>query len=99
MNAIYVGQSALRIRLLLNVDITGAQETLIKFSKPSGETGEWNAEVESDSEGIIYYDLLEPSDLDEAGDWVFWGSVQFEDGRIAPSRAIVVKVRIEGTPI
>jgi len=98
MNAIYVGQSALRMRLLLGIDIIGAQEVLIKYTKPSGETGEWNAEVESDSEGIIYYDLLEPSDLDEAGDWVFWGSVQFEDGRIAPSRAIVVMVRTEGIP-
>jgi hypothetical protein len=83
----------------LGIDITGAQELLIKYKKPSGETGEWSAESESDSEGIIYYDLLEPSDLDEAGKWIFWGWIRFEDGRMAPSQAIEVTVHTEGIPI
>lgn len=95
MGKIYLNQSSLRIQLTTLVDITGATETLIKYKKPSGTTGEWTATVEAVGDGIIYYDLT-GDELDEIGTWTFWAYVTFADTREAPGEPVKIIVYSEG---
>lgn len=83
MGKIYLNQNSLRIELETEVDINGATATLIKFEKPSGDTGEWSASVSDPGAGKIYYDLT-GTELDEIGNWMLWAHVTFSDTRHAP---------------
>lgn len=97
MNYIYVGQSSLRIQLTTGVDITSAESLKIKYKKPNGTEGYWNATSSDDSNGIIYSDLSVPSDLDVSGNWALWAHVTFSDSRTAPGQIFKLKVFAEGT--
>ena len=96
MAKLYAGQSELRIRLTLGVDITGATTVQIKYIKPNGTEGAWTAVVETALTGIIYYDVLD-GDIPEAdyGEWGFWGYVVFADGRDAPGEVVWEKFHEE----
>ena len=93
----YKAQSALRITCTVGVNITGASVTQLRYKKPSGTTGSWTAQVSDATAGIIYYDLAEPSLIDEAGLWTFWGYITFSDGRSAPGQAVTQYFYNEGT--
>ena len=95
MGKVYLNQSSLRIQLTTNVDITGATETLIKYKKPSGTTGQWTAQVEAAGDGIIYYDLT-GTELDEIDTWTLWAYVTFSDDRVAPGEPVKMIVHTEG---
>lgn len=104
MILIYKNQSALRIRVTIGVDITGAQQKLIKYQKPSGETGSWPATVESADQGIIYHDIPAAAEgqdeiIDETGVWKIWPWIRFADGRAAPGSPIEMKVLDEGVEL
>jgi hypothetical protein len=88
---IFKNQSELTIRLLLDVDITGASVVQIQYRKPGGTIGAWTATVESAIEGIIYYDI-QAGDLDEAGVWTFWSYVIFASGEDARGESALVTV-------
>ena len=106
--SIFVEQSNLRIQLTCVQDITDAIETEIRYRKPDGTEGAWDAEVEDEEEGIIYYDLDEPvepedpeeetppPELDQAGIWTFWVYVKFSDGRTGYGEAVQERVYPEG---
>ena len=71
MGKVYNGQDALKIRLTCSQDITGATVKKIKYKKPSGTEGSWDATVEDEVNGIIYYNF-QANDIDETGNWTFW---------------------------
>ena len=96
MGKIFEGQSALRIECRCSVDITGALATLIKYTKPSGASGSFVATVQDALQGIIYYDVVTTSEIDEDGVWLMWSHVTFSDGRIAQGIPIKVCVNAEG---
>lgn len=86
MKRVFVGQTAIRFELQLNVDITGCLEKKIKYKKPKDDTiYEWNATSSDDTAGHIYYDVALNTELDVAGTWIFWGYIKFGDGRDANS--------------
>ena len=91
MGKIYKNQSSLRIRLTTGVQVTGASVTKIKYKKPDGTVGDWDATVEDEGDGILYYDLT-GTELDQVSDWLFWAYVTFADGRSAPGEPVRVKV-------
>ena len=96
-NKIFVGQSSLRIRLTTGVDITGAT-CKIKYKKPDNSTGEFSpCPIESNSQGIFYYDVQDTTELDQAGRWKFWAHVTFSDGRVAPGETVEVRVYRPGS--
>ena len=88
MSKIYKNQNALRIELTTGVDLTSAQITRIKYKKPSGAEGYWNAVVSDAANGVMYYDVVLTTEIDEAGEWVFWAYVTFSDGKSAPGEII-----------
>lgn len=99
MNKIYSKQESLRIRLTTGVDIAEATTTKIKYRKPDGTKGEWGAEVEDATKGIIYYDVkktVSEADIDQAGVWKFWAYITFSDGRSAPGKVVKERIYSEG---
>ena len=93
MAIIYTRQTFLRIKVTTGIDITGITSAEIKYKKPGGATGSLTAEVESLATGIIYADLSEDLDiLDVAGNWLFWASLTFNDGRSARGESFEVTV-------
>jgi len=99
MSKVYINQEALRIRLTTSVVITGATAKKIKYRKPDGTVGSWNAEVEDATNGIIYYDVKiteNGADIDQSGNWKFWAYITFSDGRSAPGELVKQYVYKEG---
>ena len=89
MSKTYKLQTALKIRLTCGQDITGATVKRVKYRKPDGTGGYWDATVEDAESGIIYYDLQsDDDDLDQEGLWTFWAYITFSDGRSAPGEPI-----------
>lgn len=76
MGKIYVGQTALRIQLSTGIDLTDITVS-IKYEKPDGTTGVWQASKLNDS-GTIYYDINTVTDLDQSGDWTFWALLHYK---------------------
>lgn len=97
MAKIFEGQNALRFEADTNVDITGAVGTLIKYIKPDGSSGTFSASIDDAENGIIYYDVVNTTELDQEGTWIMWAHVTFSDGRVAQGVPIRVKVFAEGT--
>lgn len=95
MGKIYAGQDV-KVRLTVGQDITGASVKKIKYRKPGGTEGSWNATVEDAENGIIYYDVQD-EDIDESGVWTFWAYITFADGRSAPGESITRNFYREGT--
>lgn len=100
MPKIYKNQENLRIKLTTGVSIVDATIKKIKYEKPDGTEGSWNAEVEDATNGIIYYDVkitANGADIDQVGIWKFWAFITFSDGRSAPGEVIEQRIYAEGT--
>ena len=95
MGKIYLNQSSLEITLTTKVDITGASARLIKYEKPSGDTGEWAAAEVDPGVGSIKY-IFTGTELDELGTWKLWAHVTFPGGRSAPGELVNMVVSTEG---
>lgn len=96
MSKIYKNQTKVTLTATLGVDITGASSVLIKYKKPSGIPGQFNASIITALTGVISYDIVDSSDLDESGNWSFWGYVTFSDGKAAPGQPYTVEIYEEG---
>lgn len=96
MPKIYKNQSFLSIKLATGVNISGAPSMKIKYRKPSGATGEWQATVFSTS-GVIKYDIASTSVLDETGTWAVWAYITFSNGKSAPGEPTKFQVYEEGS--
>lgn len=96
MSKIYQGQTSLKIQLTCEKDVTDAQETKIKYQKPDGDTGSWDASVSDATNGVLYHNISEATELDQTGWWLFWAYVKFADGRDANGEPVQVKVYAVG---
>lgn len=98
MKRVFVGQTAIRIELQMQVDITGCLEKKIKYKKPKDDTVyEWEATISNNTAGHIYYEVLLDTELDVAGKWRFWGFITFADGRSANSDPQAYEIYNVGT--
>lgn len=91
----FKGQTNLRIELETNVDLTNAT-LLIKYKKPQGNMGSWGATINGSDDSKMYYDIDTATDLDQAGDWIFWAHVTFADATIGIGSSIVQRIKAEG---
>ena len=96
MGKIYKGQTKLSISVSVGQDITGATATNIKYKKPSGNFGYFEATVIDSTKGIIKYNIQSSSDLDEVGTWSFWAYIVFASGDYACGEAKQQEVSREG---
>ena len=95
MGRIFVKQSALRITLKVFCDLEGIISAVIRFKKPNGLLGEFNAAISDMTKGIIFHEVLE-GEIDVSGWWVFWAFITFSDGRTAAGEAAKVYIWHEG---
>jgi len=95
MSALFVGQSALRISARTGTALSAVASCELRFEKPDGSRGLWDAFVSDAERGVVSYDLL-GNELDLAGWWRFWVFVTFTDGRASFGDAARVFVREEG---
>lgn len=95
MAKIYVNQTALRIQLTTDVNVNDAA-VKIKFFKPDGTPGEFVASILNPIKGIIYYDVT-TNDIDQAGDWIFWAHITFNDNTFAAGTPTTIRVYEEGS--
>jgi len=95
---IYVGQTALSIRLDTKIDLTTMSTAKIKYIKPDGTQGEWTAVLYGNAaDGIISYTINSASDIDQDGLWKMWAYVTFNDSTVAPGDIATMTAHIEGT--
>jgi len=92
---IFQKQSALRIRVLTFCNLEDASKAYIRYQKPNGTRGEFNAGISDAENGVIIYECLE-NDIDVSGWWTFWAYVIFNDERTAPGMADKAYVWLEG---
>jgi len=94
MGKIFKGQSALRITLKTFTDLEDAT-AVIRYKKPNGKTGEFNAAIGDFANGVIFHEVIE-GEIDLSGWWVFWSFITFADGRTAAGEAAKVFIWQEG---
>jgi len=82
MGKIYAGQTALTITVTVGQDVTGGT-CLIKYQKPDDTCGSFAATIITASTGIIQYVVTSVNDIDQSGEWMFWGYVTFASGTVA----------------
>jgi hypothetical protein len=95
MGRIFKGQSALRVILKTFTDLEGIISAVIKYRKPDGSTGSFDAGVSDTAKGVIFHECVE-GEIDRAGWWVFWAFVTFGDGRTAAGETAKVFIWHEG---
>lgn len=98
MARIHVGQTALRLEFIIDVDITGYTTAEIRYEKPNTLRGSFPAQIEDIATGKVYYDVESTGDLDDMGQWKFWVHVNFQDGTELDSDTVVTEVYQPGTP-
>ena len=96
MGKIYKGQTELQIKLVMNTSLSSAASQFIKYKKPSGATGYWQAVVATIADGTVYYNVDSSNDINESGTWRFWGAFRNTDSDYAPGEAVKVVVYDEG---
>lgn len=94
MGRIYKNQTALRISLDTKADLSTATAQVIKYKKPDGTSGQFTAT--NGGSGVIYYQVANSSDLDQAGRWSFWAYLTFTGGIVAPGEVVHIDVYNEG---
>lgn len=99
MSKIFINQTKLVIRLDLSASITGYDACVIKYTKPNGVKGEFVASVENEEAGIISYIVQSENDIDQSGQWVFWGYVTFLDGKAIAGESTRVIVFRQGQDV
>ena len=91
----YQNQGEGRLLVTVGVPIAGAT-CKIKYVKPSGVTGQWNATISDAVNGVIYYDIASNLILNEYGKWKGWAYVTFSSGNSAPGRPFILTIKREG---
>lgn len=89
-------QTVLKFIACTHVDITGASDRKIKYKKPDGTTGEWDASEEGDPlVGKISYEIVEA--LGVFNGWLLWAWIEFSEGLSASGEARKIMIYEEGT--
>jgi hypothetical protein len=69
---------------------------VIKFKRPSGTTGSFTAEHNTETKQL-YYNSPANEKINIPGTWVFWAVITIDDGETIPSNPIVKEIFKEGT--
>lgn len=101
---LFVRQTKLRVVVETGRSLANVAYVRIKFKKPSGAFGYWDASIKDATKGTVFYDVVPPImaepdkfDLDEAGTWTFWAWAKCKDNREIPGDPVAVVVYTEGS--
>lgn len=95
---IFKNQTALTLKLDTKIDLTSVTNVWMKYKKPSGVTGIWDATIDSPATaGIISHVIASASELDELCDWRRWAYIEIGGTKYAPGDAVTFTVYEEGS--
>jgi len=79
MGKVYKGQDW-RLDLTSDIDLSSVETTEIQALKPDSTIESYNGEVIDQQNGTVRHDFT-PSELDQAGDWIFWIYAKLTNGK------------------
>ena len=77
-------------------DISDYQEVYIMYIKPDKTTGSFLATVTNISLGIIEYEVVNATDIDIAGDWIFYAKITYTDLSIGYGQPFIKTAKNQG---
>ena len=94
---IFVGQTRLKLTVVTDADLTGADAYYIKYKKPDDTEGQWTAQCDDPVKGDIYFEEFVITTLDLRGIWIFWASIEWQDSsggvdEAAPGEAFEIMI-------
>lgn len=91
-----VGSTDQKFTVDVMKNISGYQSAEIRYIKPNKVTGHFDADVVNPVTGIIEYLVQNVSDIDVAGDWIFWAKINYVDGSVGYGEPFVVTAKNQG---
>ena len=92
MKRIYKGKSKLRILLNTKSNLSGYLDACLCCKKPDGSFVAFEAGIKDVENGIIFHDVKDETEIDQAGWWTFWPEVVFDDDRNCAGRPVKIFV-------
>ena len=83
-----------RIQVETNITLTGGT-LLIKYEKPNRSRGQFGATINVSDDSKMYYDTINVSDVDQAGEWIFWAHAMI-GGKPKIGDAVEQVIKAEG---
>ncbi len=81
MKGIYKNQRKLRIVVNTGCNLRGWNTIELRFVKPNGDSGVFDADILNEAKGIIYHDVKNSGELDQCGDWTIRSYVLFDNDK------------------
>src|SRR3972149_3376228 len=81
MGKVYKNDVGTKITIDTGQDVSGANSVKIKYIKPDGTTGLWDAIVDTDDQSIYYLTQVNSGDiydLDQVGVWMFYPVIDMD---------------------
>lgn len=88
MKRIYKGKTKLRILINTKCNLSGYVDISICCKKPDGSFIAFTGSVKDIENGLIFYDVQTPDDIDQSGWWTVWPEIIFDDDRNCAGRAV-----------
>lgn len=91
MGKIYAGTTALKLIFNTGTDLSHATATL-NAESPSKIDKTFDLAIQAPaSEGVVYYEVEDENDFDEAGVWTMWITVEYESMTTTCSEAVKIR--------
>lgn len=91
-----VGSTDQKFEVDVCKDISGYDTAELRFIRPNKTTSFFSATVTDAVNGIIEYDVVNESDIDMAGDWVFYAKINYLDGTVGYGEPFIVTAKDQG---
>lgn len=90
MSKIYQYQTGLQLEFDTGYSVDNISSVVIKYTKPSGECGQWTAQKGSGN--IIYKNDFVATDLDESGNWKFQPVITNTNSKTIPCEVVELRI-------
>lgn len=94
---IFLNQTALTLKLDTKIDLTTATDVWMKYKKPDGTLGIWDATIDNPATAGIISHVTEAGDLNALCEWTRWAYVEINSTRYAAGDAVTFTVYEEGS--
>lgn len=89
MDSFYIGTTEGRITADIGISVSLITSAEIHYRKPDWTTGFFAATLTTGTD--VYYDIVNTTDIDQAGLWTFWVKITFPDADFTYTTPFTVK--------
>lgn len=97
MKRIYKANTKLRVIVNTKCNLTGCINAKLRCAKPDGSFTEFEAGIKDYENGVLFYDVQSQDDFDQAGWWILWPEVLFDDDSKTYGQAVKFFVHEAGS--